>query len=45
MGYHLDSAPFNPPAPESKESNMYVGGGLLVTILIVLAIVYLAKRV
>jgi hypothetical protein len=32
-------------APRNKENNMVFGGGILVTILIVLAIIYLAKRV
>ena len=32
-------------AAKDRKANMYIGGGVLVTILIVLLIIFLAKRV
>ena len=41
MVYQLD----HPEKTHRKESNMYIGGGILGTILMVLLIVYLWRRV
>ena len=37
--------PLHPERPSTKENPVVYGGGILITILVILAIIYLARRV
>ena len=45
IGYRCGEGWSNPTGDYRRSVSMYIGGGLLVTVLVVLAIIYLAKRV